>query len=193
MSLSPSSRDNFRLSSCRDLACCWSPRFSAAHPRLSRAYWSLPLCPRSPSNTTASSFNVAPRSGSPSSRDSFVVLDLEALQPLRFFWSPQFRPALFCQSQEVFGVQPPYLLSLAALIQPFSSKGGNSEGRLEEVIWKTRSGLERSLRRLSPRSRNPVSSGNSSPTNSWVARDSNTCPPCPAERSLATLFREGPK
>src|SRR5215207_3293179 len=65
ISLSPSSRDNSRLSSCRDLDCCWSPRISAAHPRLSRAYWSLPLCPRSPSNTTASSFNVAPRSGSP--------------------------------------------------------------------------------------------------------------------------------
>jgi hypothetical protein len=72
-------------------------------------------------------------------------------------------------------------------------KGWKEEGRPGARIWKTLSGLKRSLRRLSPRSLKLTPSGSSSLTSSWVAKESNTCPPCPAESSLATRLTGGPK
>ena len=73
------------------------------------------------------------------------------------------------------------------------SSGGKEEGRSGAMSSKTCSGPKRSFKRLSPKSLSSAPSGNWSRTNSWVESEINICPPCPAERSLATRFKVGPK
>src|SRR5215208_3801767 len=72
-------------------------------------------------------------------------------------------------------------------------KGGKLVGRSGERSWKTLSGLKRSLRRFCPRSLKDAPSGRSSRVSSCVVCESRICPPWPAESSLATLLRGGPK
>ena len=73
-------------------------------------------------------------------------------------------------------------------------KGGKPEGRSGERSWKTLSGLKRSFKAaLCPRSLKDAPSGRSSLVSSCVAWERSTCPPWPAESSLATRLTGGPK